>query len=82
MPKRITQIPVPGNSDETPTGAIQFQNDWPGLFVRGDKAIDMHRCIRHLQQRLADTQDVTVLLSLHVLGEIADIVETDVMVRE
>ena len=82
MPKRITQIPVPGSSGETPTGALQFQNDWPGLFLRGDKAIDMHRCIRHLQQRLADTQDGTVVLSLHVLGELADIVERDVMVRD
>jgi hypothetical protein len=35
-----------------------------------------------LQQRLADTQDGTVVLSLHVLGELADIVERDVMIRD
>jgi hypothetical protein len=82
MNKRITQIPFPGSSGETPTGALQFQQDWPGLFVRGDRAIDMHRCIRHLQQRLAGTEDATVVFSLHILGELADIIERDVMVRE
>jgi len=82
MPKRITQIPFPGSSGETPTGALQFQNDWPGLFIRGDKAIDVASKIRHLQQRLANSQDGTVVLSLHVLGEVADIVERDVKVRD
>ncbi len=82
MPKHITQIPFPGSSGETPTGAMQFQNDWPGLFVRGDRAIDMHRCIRHLQQRLTGSQDATVVFALHVLGELADIIERDVVVRE
>ena len=82
MPKRITQIPFPGSSGETPTGAMQFQNDWPGLFIRGDTAIDMASKIRHLQQRLADSQDGTVVLSLHVLGGLADIIDRDVMVRD
>lgn len=82
MPKCITQIPFPGSSGETPTGALQFQNDWPGLFVRGDRAVDMHRCIRYLQQQLAGSEDTTVFDSLHVLGEFANIIERDVMVRE
>ena len=50
-----------------------------GLFVRGDRAIDMHRCIRQLQQLLAVSQDATVVLALHVLGELADIIERDVV---
>jgi hypothetical protein len=33
------QVPVEGGSGVYPTGAIQFRNDWPGLFVRGDNAI-------------------------------------------
>jgi hypothetical protein len=82
MPKRITQIPFPGSSGETPTGAMQFQNDWPGLFIRGDRAIDMASKIRHLQQRLASTDDGVVVLSLHVLGQLADIVERDVQMQE
>jgi hypothetical protein len=81
MPKRITQIPFPGNSAETPTGAMQFQNDWPGLFIRGDNAIDLLTKIRTLQQRLAGNQDVAVALSLSVLGDLAHIIERDVILR-
>jgi hypothetical protein len=32
----ITRIPIEGSSGQTPTGAMQFENDWPGLFIRGD----------------------------------------------
>jgi hypothetical protein len=82
MSKRITQIPFPGSSGQTPTGAMQFQGDWPGLFIRGDSAIDMASKIRHLQQRLSDTQDGVVALSLGVLGKFADIIERDVQMRK
>jgi hypothetical protein len=35
---RITKIALPGGSGLTPTGAMEFENDWPGLFIRGDDA--------------------------------------------
>ncbi len=79
--KRVTQIPFPGSSGQTPTGALQFQNDWPGLFVRGDIAISLHVNIRALEQRLADHQDVVVCAALLKLKGIADIIERDVIVR-
>jgi len=82
MPKRITQIPVPGSSGETPTGAMQFQDDWPGLFIRGDTAVSLHASIRGLQQRLADHPDVVVAAALIQLQQIADIIERDVIVRD
>ena len=53
MPKHITQIPFPGGSGQVPTGAIQFENDWPGLFLREDSAIALRATILGLQQRLA-----------------------------
>ena len=82
MPKRITQIPFPGSSGATPTGALQFQNDWPGLFIRGDDAIVLHSRIRGLQQRLVDHPDVVVAAALLQLQEVADIIERDVIVRD
>jgi hypothetical protein len=36
---KIKQIPIPGGSGAIPTGAMQFQDDWPGLFIRGDDAV-------------------------------------------
>ena len=82
MPQRVTQIPHPGDSGHTPTGALQFQDDWPGLFVRGDRASGLLSCIRGLQERLATHPDPVVGACLIQLGEIADIIERDVIVRD
>jgi hypothetical protein len=82
MPKRITHIPFPGGSGSTPTGALQFENDWPGLFLRGDSAVSLLSNIRGLQQRLGSHADPTVGAILVQLGQIADIIEKDVVIRE
>ena len=82
MSKRITQIPFPGSSGQTPTGAMQFQDDWPGLFVRGDTAASLLSSIRALQQRLVDHPDTVVATAVIQLQQIADIIERDVIVRD
>ena len=76
-----TQIPVPGGSGLTPTGAMEFEQDWPGLFIRGDNAAPVLCAIRRLQQHCANHSHWEVQTSLSVLGEIADIIEHDVVVR-
>ena len=78
---KITQIPVPGGSGRVPTGAIQFQDDWPGLFLRGDTAVGLLSTIRGLRQRLAQHPDPTVGALLAQLEQIAQIIEKDVIVR-
>jgi hypothetical protein len=80
MSKSITKIPFPGGSGRVPTGAMQFEGDWPGVFIRGDNAASVQSCIRYLQTNLAASPDVNVANSLFILGQIADIIERDVMV--
>jgi hypothetical protein len=77
----ITHIPVPGSSGQTPTGAMQFQDDWPGLFVRGDDAIMLMAAIERLQERLSDHPDVVVASALNRLSRYADIIDKDVIVH-
>ena len=81
MSQSISQIPLPGGSGGIPTGAMQFQDDWPGLFIRGDAAIPLLGGIRTVQERLADSQDMAVVIALSRLAEIAGIIERDVIVR-
>jgi hypothetical protein len=78
---RITQIPFLGSSGRTPTGAIQFQDDWPGLFVRGDDAIMLMSAIEQLRDRLANHPDVVLASALNRLSRYADIIARDVIVR-
>jgi len=82
MNKRlITRVPFPGGSGQTPTGAMQFEGDWPGLFIRGDAAIDLMCKIRALVERLGKQEDPVVGLALMRLQQIADLIERDVVVR-
>lgn len=78
---KILHIPMNGSSGVTPTGAIQFENDWPGLFIRGDEATVLLSRIRGLQDRLANHPDVAVAAAMIELGKIADLIEGDVVVR-
>ncbi len=78
---QVTQIPLPGDSGRTPTGAMQFQDDWPGLFVRGDSAVAVLLAIRRLQAFLRECPDLEVASALSVLGSLADTIDRDVIVR-
>jgi hypothetical protein len=81
MNPKVTQIPFSGGSGRVPTGAIQFQDDWPGLFLRGDSAISLLSTIRGLQQRLAEHSDPVVGAALSQLSQVADIIQNDVIAR-
>ena len=77
---RILQIPLPGGSGLAPTGAVQFQNDWPGLFVRGDAVIHLRAAIRTLHKHLGDHQETAVRIALSELVQFAGIIEQEVIV--
>lgn len=77
--RNVTCIPLPGNSGDTPTGAMQFQDDFTGLFVRGDNAIVMMHRINFLAEILADHPDPKVHDAVDGLMQFADIIKHDVM---
>jgi hypothetical protein len=51
FPDHIAQYPGPLRLE---TGAVQFGEDWPGVFIRGDDAIGMARDIRAARQGILD----------------------------
>ena len=77
---RITQIATPDCSPRVPTGAVQFGEDWPGLFIRGDDAIGVMLSIRELTTHVARADDVIDRFALDLLRRIADMIENDVVV--
>jgi hypothetical protein len=76
--QRITQLPWPGNAGRAPTGAMQFQDDWPGLFIRGDDAIALLGDLRRLEKLLRDSHETGLP---HKLSQVVEIIERDVIVR-
>lgn len=79
---RVFQVPLPGGSGNVPSGAMQFRDDWPGLFLRGDTAIVIGLAIRQLETALASSQDPSVWSALRKLTAIADLIDHDVRVTE
>lgn len=58
---------------------MQFQDDWPVLFIRGADAIPVAVAIRGLESRLKEVPDAQIVLALRVLRPYADMIERDVI---
>jgi hypothetical protein len=76
---KITQIGIPGGSNHIPTGALQFKDDWPGLFIRGDEAfafmLELKQILKVLEKQ-GNRECFT-----YVTRGIASIIEQDVIIR-
>lgn len=49
---RITKIPYPGSSGTCPSGAMEFEHDWPGLWLRGDEALSLHTELMYFKEKV------------------------------
>lgn len=39
MPDQVQKVPMPDGWTRPETGPMQFGDDWPGVFIRGDNAL-------------------------------------------
>ncbi len=62
---------------------MQFEDDWPGLFLRGDSAAVLSARIRGLAEVLKEKKeaDPRVWACLIELESIADVIERSVRVK-
>jgi hypothetical protein len=74
----IKKIPIPGGSGKAPTGALQFEDDWPGLFVRGD---DAGMLMIEIDQLLAFAREKKAPVMTRTLKQVRDIIANDVIVK-
>jgi hypothetical protein len=63
--------------DRVETGAIQFNDDWPGLFVRGDDAFSLWVALRVAHKYVPDAGG----FQRQTLREYADMIENEVKFR-
>ena len=66
------------------TGAIQFGDDWPGLFVRGDDAIFLAIAIDKIETFLGDHKEAVITdlgSALMTLDKIRKLIEGKVIQR-
>lgn len=90
-PPRVRVIPYPNHGGSAPdgdaprveTGAIQFGNDWPGLFVRGDEAFALARRVEVVGRFLASLPPGAgweVGTAMAALADLAAVIRRDVVV--
>jgi len=47
---QVRHLPSPADGERVETGPVQFGDDWPGLFIRGDHALYLASVLdNHLQ---------------------------------
>jgi hypothetical protein len=78
---KLQRLPAPPDLPRVETGAVQFGDDWPGLFVRGDNARSLRDWIRRLAGLLADHPNPDVADALRQLTSYADLIGREVLVR-
>lgn len=50
--QRVVKVPMPEGMTRPETGPMQFGDDWPGVFIRGDNAFHMAMLMRTAAQAL------------------------------
>lgn len=78
---QLQRLPAPEGVSRIETGAVQFGDDWPGLFIRGDNAFHLMLCVRRLAHLLEDHPNAEVVLNLGQVRSYTDSIERDVVVR-
>ena len=82
---------IPHEGDRVETGAVQFGNDWPGLFIRGDSAFFLAHDISAMLEYFGLDKDIdnvientgmniNVVLALTRLKGLEEIIKEDVVI--
>jgi hypothetical protein len=70
MSERVRIGGAPGFPPDEPrveSGVVQFGDDWPGVFIRGDHALDFAHHLRYMLAKIDVEQD---RLSMSVLADL------------
>lgn len=79
--KRIQKLPAPTSAPRVESGAVQFGDDWPGLFLRGDHCIALLADIRRFAKEIGS--DRLIMLPIPTGAKIAlltRLIEEEVLV--
>jgi len=78
---RVQQVEAPRGIARVETGAVQFGDDWPGLFVRGDNARALSLSIRRLADLVRGHPNADIADEMQKLTVYADLIDDDVIVH-
>ena len=82
LSKLSTQFHRDTDSNRVETGALQFNEDWPGVFIRGDNAAFYAMQLRHLIRYVEQNADHIDFYALNTAKNLVDLLNSCVIVRE
>lgn len=74
---QITRLVIQQGAPRVPTGAVQFNDDWPGLFVRGDNAFALMLELKQILETLDAHKELNC--QTYLVREIVQTLEQDVI---
>lgn len=82
--KSVQRLPPPLDLPRVETGPVQFGDDWPGMFIRGDDCMGMAAAVRNLMEvlccsELGDVESRNAGRALAQLQDVIDCIERDVI---
>lgn len=82
FPSPNLKVTFPG-MERVESGAVQFNDDWPGLFIRGDRCIDLYNRLEYAKNVLMDisSNDITHALSLAGIVGVQQMIMDHVLVK-
>lgn len=71
MDELVQRYEIPNLKDRVETGPVRFNDDWTGVFFRGDNALHYAMLLRYtIENYLKD--DIDVLTKMYLEGLAAD----------
>ena len=68
--------PFPGHAaNRIETGALAINDDWPGVFIRGDNAMHYAVCLKRLLSKIESQSDSTDLIDIVSLSAVHSLVK-------
>lgn len=58
------------------SGPMQFGDDWPGVFIRGDNAMGYSMALESIAQRLTENDQHNAILELMTLRGLVDLLKS------
>jgi len=58
------------------TGTIKFENNWTGIFIRGDDAFAFSIALKHILKECQETDDLSDILAIKQIENIIDLLES------
>lgn len=79
--KLSTQFVRDTDTNRVETGALQFNEDWPGIYIRGDNAAFYAMQLRHLIRYVEKNADHIDFYALNTAKSLVDLLSSCVIIN-